>query len=434
MVTIAPHERLALLGGPKAVTLGPAERWRPPVERELELVTALIRQRYLSVAGRGFARELEDDFGAWLGVRHCASQNTGTSTLQAAYFAVGVGPGDEVVHPCYTWICSIAPAVHLGARPVFCEIDPHTLTVDPADVARKITPRTRCISVVHLFGNPCDMDAIMAVARRHGLPVVEDASHAHGATYGGRKVGTIGAVGCFSLQGTNPGGKAVSGGEGGMIVTDDDRLWERLLAYGHLNRAGLGDEMVSPAYRALGNTGLGLKFRAHPLALALAKASFETLEERNAGIAETRRRLAQDLAGIPGLSLTSTYPKAQMGGFYGGLKGIYHPEALGGLPVDRFIEAVQAEGAPMSGRAYDLHHLLPLFAEGFDLFGGGRGPLTGDYRGYRRGDLPVSEAVHPNVVSFPALIDPPPGYLDQYLGALAKVVARHQDLSASPSP
>jgi perosamine synthetase len=421
-------EQLASRGGSPAVTINPAERWQPPVEREIELVSRLIRERYLSAAGRGFAREFDDEFRDWLAVKHCASQNTGTSTLQAAYFAVGVGPGDEVLHPCYTWICSIAPAVHLGARPVFCEIDPETLVIDPADMERRITPRTRCISVVHLFGNPADMGAIMDVARRHHLPVVEDCSHAHGATYGGRKVGTIGDVGCFSMQGTNPGGKAVSGGEAGMIVTNDDRLWERIMAYGHLNRKGLVNEYVSPEYQALGETGLGLKFRAHPLALALAKISFETLEWRNQRISENRQRLAVALERLPAITLVKSYSRARMAGFYGGLKGIYHPERLGGLPVDRFLAAVRAEGAPMSGRAYDLHHLLPFFARGFDLYGGGRGPLTGDYRGYRPGDLPVSEAVHPNIVSFPALIDPAPGYLEQYGDALEKVAAHYREL------
>jgi dTDP-4-amino-4,6-dideoxygalactose transaminase len=431
VATATAAQRLAVLGGPPAVTAGPAERWRPPVERELELVSGLLRARFLSGAGSGFVREVEEEFRATLGVKHCASQNNGTSTLWAAYFAAGVGPGDEVLHPAFTWICSIAPAVHLGARPVFCEIDPRTLVIDPADVARRITPRTRAISVVHLFGNPCDMDAIMAVARRHRLAVIEDCSHAHGATYKGRPVGTLGDVGCFSLQGGNPGGKAVAGGEGGFVATDDDRLWERVMAFGHLNRAGLQDEYVSPEYRRLGPTGLGLKFRAHPLALALAKASLETLAERNERLRANAAVLRDALARLPGLTPVATYPGAQMGGFYGGLKGLYDPAALGGLPLDRFVAAMRAEGAPMHGRAYDLTHLLPVFAEGFDLYGGGRGPLAGDYRGYRPGDLPVTEAVHPRIVSFPALIDPAPGYLDQYVGALEKVTAQAPALVAA---
>lgn len=432
MATVATQHELALFGGPKAVTIAPAdaERWRPPVERELELVTQLIRQRYLSAAGYGFARGVEEEFRARLGVKHCASQNNGTSTLWAAYFAVGVGPGDEVLHPAFTWICSIAPAVFLGARPVFCEIDPETLLIDPEDAARRITPRTRAISVVHLFGNPCDMDRIMALARRHQIAVIEDCSHAHGATYGGRPVGTIGDVGCFSLQGTNPGGKAVSGGEGGFLATDDDHLWERVMAFGHLNRVGLEDEYVSPEYQRLGNTALGLKFRAHPLALALAKASLETLDERNQRRRASAAVLWAALERLPGLSPVRSYPQAQMGGFYGGVKGLYHPEQLDGLPLARFVEAMAAEGAPMHGRAYDLTHLLPLFAEGFDLYGGERGPLAGDYRGYRPGDLPITEAVHPRIASFPALIDPTPGYLDQYIAALEKVTRNAHELLA----
>ena len=419
---------LALHGGTPVVTVAPAERWQPPVEREIELVTGLIRDRYLSAAGKGFAKQFEDEFASWLGVKHCAAQSSGTSALQAAMFSVGVGPGDEVICPSHTWISSISPAIHLGARPVFCEIDPQTLVLDPADVARRISPRTRCIVAVHLWGNPADMDALLALGQQHSVAVIEDCSHAHGATYRGRKVGSIGAVGCFSMQGGSPGGKAVGAGEGGLIVTSDDHLCERILAYGHFNRAGLEDELISPEYKALGHLALGLKFRAHPLALAIAKASFETLEERNARIAANRQRLFDALAELPGITPVQTYAGAQLGGFYGGLKAIYYPQVFGGLPVERFVAAANAEGAKLSAGPYELLHLIPLFAQGFDFYGGGRGPLTGDYPGYRPGDLPVTEDVHPRILSLPALIDPSPGYIDQYADALAKVADHAYDL------
>ena len=143
--------------------------------------------------------------------------NSGTAALHSAYFACGVRPGDEVIVPSYTFFASAAPMLPLGGRPIFCEIDPATLTADPADIERRITDKTRAICVVHVWGNPARMDAICEIAKRHNLRLIEDCSHAHGATYLGRPVGSWGDIGCFSLQGQKP----VSGGEAGIAVTSD---------------------------------------------------------------------------------------------------------------------------------------------------------------------------------------------------------------------
>lgn len=342
---------------------------------------------------------------------------------------MSLGPGDEVITPSYGWICTFGPAMLLGARPIFCEIDPDTLLADPEDIERRITPRTKAICVPHLFGNVCDMDRILAVGRTYGIPVIEDCSHSHGAQWDGKPIGSLGDIGCFSMQGGTPRGKPISGGEAGVIVTNNRHYYERILVMGHFNRVGIVDELTDPSYKTLGSTGFALaKFRPNALSMAIGLASLETVEYRSRCIRENYLQMKEGLKEVPGVRLVSCYPKAQPGGFYGNFRGIYTPEELGGLPVERFIQAVNAEGASLGGRTYPLWHLHPLFAQGMPFYDDGRGPLTGDYTGYRPGDLPITEEVYSRILAFPALIEPQKGYIEQYVGAIRKVVENYKQL------
>jgi len=422
------EQELAILGGPPAVSVAPREQWAIPRDRIKDAVGDLIDRNVFTEPGGGTTGELERRFAAYVGAKHCLAQNNGTSTLWAAYYALGVGPGDEVLHPAYTWICAIAPAVHLGARPVFCEVDPRTLCVDPADLERRITPRTRAISVVHIHGNVCDMDAILEIARRHRLPVLEDCSHCAGAEWGGQKVGTLGDVGCYSMQGDPIGGKALPSGEGGLVVTSRRDLYERMLFFGHLNRAGVAEELSDRELRSLAPTNSGIKFRAHPWAMAAALVLMESLDERNEKRRRYRDRLYEELSDVPGVEPLQDHPKALPAGFHGGLQLLYRPDELGGLPRQEFIDAVAAEGVAISpiNPSYRTHR-LPLFAEGHDIYGRG-GPLTGDYPGYPAGSLPVTEDVYERLFSMPAFIEAPPRYAEQAVLAIRKVAARYSTL------
>lgn len=418
---------LALFGGPRSVKVEPRENWKVPLDRIKEEVCKMIDEGIWSQSGTGVPLELERRVADFIGTDYCLCQHNGTSTLWAAYYAVGVKRGDEVLHPCYTWICSIAPAVHMGARPVFCEIDPETLLIDPEDMERRITPRTKAVSIVHLYGHVCDMDRIMEIAKKHGIAVIEDASHAHGAEWDGRKVGSIGDVGCFSMQGGPPGGKPIQAGEAGLVTTNDRRMYERMLLFCHLNRSGLEEDFTDPAYRALASTNLGLKFRTHPWATAAAMVMFDSLEYRN------KRRLAyidkiyRSLKDIRGIDPVKVLPKSKPAGFYGGMHMIYRPEELDGLPVERLLQALKAEGIDMGHRGYGLTHRLKLFAEGFDIYGDG-GPLMGDYPGYPEGSLPVSEEVHDRILGMPVYIEETSGYSDQVIEGMKKVTENYQSL------
>ena len=425
---------LAILGGKPAVTIKDPERWRPPIEEEKKAVCELIEERFLSGSGTGLPKQFEEEFREYVGCRYCLTVDHGSTALASAFYAVKVGPGDEIITPTLGYLGTYTGALHLGARPVFCDIDPETLLIDPEDVERRITKRTRAIVPIHLWGNVCDMDALMDIGRRYGIPIIEDAAHAHGAEWDGVKVGNIGDLTCFSLQGCLPWGKPVCGGEGGIVTTNVREFYERMLAYCHLHRAGITDELTLPEYRGLDSEVLGLKWRAHPLALAIARVSFKSLDYRNRRRDEFRRKLFEALEGIPGVKPVKTYPKAKPGGFYGGLKLIYQPEELEGLPIDRYVEALRAEGVPISRYGRQLEHLRTIFRRGFDLWGHGRGPLGGEFfglppfEGYKEGDFPVAERMVGRILSIPAYIDPEDGFLEQVIKAFEKVAANYKQL------
>ncbi|MEJ2705793.1 MAG: DegT/DnrJ/EryC1/StrS family aminotransferase [Sedimentisphaerales bacterium] len=390
------------------------DQWCQVTEEEARLAYEMTLRNELS-GGTPTVRDFERAWREWTHSKYTLTTCNGSSALYCAYFGLGVGPEDEVICPTYTWICTIAPALFLGARPVFVESDPETLQIDPDDVRRKITPRTRAIVAVHLWGNVCDMDRLMAISSETGIPVVEDCSHAHGATWNGRLVGTIGRAGAWSLQGT----KAVSAGEGGVLATNDAEVFERACLAGQVNRMG-GLDLMTEEYADLQPLGLGMKFRAHPLGIGIAHVQMKKLDQLN-----TRRRvyveaLETRLASIPGIKPVKVYPAAKRGGYYA-FPVIHEPVHHHGLDTRVLLDRLRRQGLlQVSTSPYGLLHGLKIFAEGFDLFTRNRGPLCGDYNGYREGDFPVTEGVFKRLIFLPMLSDPVPEAVDRIVGMLER--------------
>ncbi len=432
--------KLAVLGGPKAVAIDQPDRWEKMTDEMVQRVKQMVEEADISSQGEKVARDLEDRFAEFIGANHAVLQHNGTSTLWASYFALGVGPGDEILHPNFTWICSFGPAVYLGARPVFCEIDPRTFLIDPEDMEKRITPRTKAISVVHWGGNVCDMGAVMDVANRHGIPVIEDCSHAHGASYDGKMVGTIGAIGGFSFQGVPGQGKPISGGECGMVATMDRHLYERVMVFGQAGRPDMADRLEDPVHKRLAPFGLGLKFRANPLGAAIAHVQFGRIRKQNEGRWDYVMALNKGLEEIPGVDPLTIYPKAKPGGWYAGLQARYRPEDLDGLPRERYCEALQAEGVnvragaysdafgPRAGARHIPYHLVPPYSRGFDFYTHGRGPLWEGYEGYSPEDYPQTRRALSRMLQLPVLTDPEEGAVEQFLDAFRKVAENYKAL------
>ena len=393
------------------------DQWRQITEDEVSIVADMTRRNELS-GGTPVVREFERIWREWIGSQFAVSVINGTAALYSAYFGVGVGPGDEVICPINTWICTIAPALLLGAKPVFCDIDPETLMIDPQDMRAKITGNTRAICAVHLWGNVCDMDPIMAVADEFNIPVLEDCSHAHGARYKGRMCGAIGHVGAWSLQGS----KAVSAGEGGMLATGDVDVFERACLVGQVNRIA-GIDLVGAKYAELQPLGLGMKFRAHPLGIGIATAQLRKLPELNVHRAAYVAEVEAALKEIPGFRPLTVYPGAERGGYYG-FPVIYDPTP-GRPPIEKVIDTLQEKGVRASLSPYPNLHDLPLFAKGFDIFTRNRGPLCAceGYAGYKQGDFPKAELAKSRTIFLPMLSDPIHGAAERVLTALREATA-----------
>jgi perosamine synthetase len=422
------NETLAIYGGKPAVTASTEDQWQPPIEEEKRAVCELIDQQFLSGSGRGVGKQFEDEFEAYTGAAFCLTVDHGSNAIMSALYAVGVGPGDEVITPVLGYIGSYTGVMHLGAKPIFCDVDPDTMLIDPADAEKRITSRTRAILPVHFNGYVCDMDGLSRLREKYGVAIVHDACHSHPARWDGVNLGNLPDVVCYSLQGSDPFGKPVSSGEGGMTTTNNREFYERQLIYCHLHRAGIEQELTNPAYRMLGNQGLGLKWRAHPLALAIARISLQNLDYRNECRLGFRQQLYQALEGVPGVRIPKSYPKAQDGGFYGGLMLFYEPQELDGLAVDRYLAALRAEGVHVGVRRDVPEHLRPLFQQGFDLWGHGRGPIGPGAYDYKPGDFPAAEDLCGRIMYLPAYIEPADGLLGQIVAAFRKVAALHASI------
>lgn len=304
--------------------------------------------------------QLEERFAAACGTNYAIACSSGTTALHVALLAHGVGPGDEVITTPFTFIASVNSALFVGARPVFVDIDPETFNIDPNKIEAAITPRTRAIMPVHLYGYPCDMDAIMDIAKRHNIAIIEDAAQAIGAEYHGRRAGSFG-TGCFSLYAT----KNVMSAEGGMITTNDAAFAEQcklLRAHGSKRRY----------YHDI----LGYNFRMTDLHAAIGLAQLERLDAFTA----KRRANAEYL----NANITSVAtPKVKAG--YNHVWHQYTIRVDGGRDRDAAITQLTAAGVG-TGIFYPLpaHHQAHIRERGF-----------GDVA------LPISEQIAKEVISLP---------------------------------
>jgi perosamine synthetase len=255
--------------------------------REKEYVADCMESGWISSAGK-YVELFEAEFAKFCGVRHAVSCCNGTAALHLALAALGVGPGDEVIVPTLTFVATANAVTYCGARPVFADSEPESWNLDPAHVASKITPRTKGIIAVHLYGNPVDMDALRDLASRHGLFLLEDAAEAHGALYKGRRAGSLGDVAAFSFYGN----KIIATGEGGMVTTDDDALAARV-------RLLRGQGMDTERRYWFPVIGYNYRMMNIPAAIGLAqleRAAWHT--GRRCEIAAAYKRLLGDVRGL----------------------------------------------------------------------------------------------------------------------------------------
>ncbi|NES21055.1 MAG: DegT/DnrJ/EryC1/StrS family aminotransferase [Symploca sp. SIO3E6] len=300
-----------------------------------------------------FLEDFEQRFARYTDKQYGLSFCNGTSAIEASMFAANIGEGDEVIVPSCTFHASIDPILNLGATPVFADVD-QSFTICPVDIAKKITPRTKAIVVVHLFGIPANMGSILEVIKGRNITLIEDASHAHGARWGDRLCGGIGDFGAFSLQGS----KTVAGGEGGIVVTNDFSDYIRMSMWGHFNRhAELFSKIDADEFYF---TGVGYKRRMHPISALLADADLDHLESVNQIKRKYASILDRELAEIKGIEVAKPSPEAVRGSFYQGYPIRVTRE---NVSAEQAITALKSVGIAAIPYPFALHHKLPVYTD-----------------------------------------------------------------------
>jgi dTDP-4-amino-4,6-dideoxygalactose transaminase len=322
--------------------------------------------------------ELEKALAQYLGVKHVVACANGTDALVMTMDVLGINPGDEVITTPYTFIASAECVSHRGGTPVFADVEPDSFTIDPEQIRKKITPHTKAIVPVHIFGQPCDMDAVMAIAKEHNLIVVEDCAQAIGATYKGKRVGSIGQIGCFSLFPTKNLGCY---GDGGFVVTDNDE-WAAMLRRKRTHGS-------NPKYY---HDMFGYNSRLDTLQAAIVMAKLPHLDGWNKKRLGIARHYNEAFAGLP-----VRLPVERKGRGH-----VYHLYVLGTDNRDAFKAHLDNKGIG-SGVYYPLPmHLQKVYA----------------YLGCKPGDLPAAEALAPSMLAIPCFPELTDGEQQQVIDAV----------------
>jgi dTDP-4-amino-4,6-dideoxygalactose transaminase len=334
-------ERPALLGGPSVTSAEAWPRWPQWDECEARALQEVLESgRWQSGPQvEAFEREFADNQGATEAI--CVTN--GTASLEIALRALGVGPGDEVIVPSYTFAATALAVMTVGARPVFVDAEPESLNIDPDAVEQAIGERSRAVIPVHVGGHPVDLDAVLALARRHSLAVIEDAAHAHGAEWRGERIGGAADCASFSFQ----TGKSMTSGDGGCLTTSDPAVAEAIRSLRNFGR-GAGGKIER----------VGSNHRMTEFQAALLRCSLPRLDGQIAVRQSRVERLRAALEEIPGVRVARTDPRVTRHPHYQVFLH-YDPEAFG-LAKGPLLEALEAEGVPLEGGYEPLHH-MPLF-------------------------------------------------------------------------
>lgn len=406
-------EKLALLGGTPVIDKTPKELFKWPIITEEDEAAALEVIRENKYSGTDITEKFCEEFAAYQGRKYALAFSSGTMSLEAAMFAIGLGEGDEMICTTKTYWASAAQANNLGAKVKFCNID-ENLSMDPTDLERCITPKTKAIMVVHYAAYPCDMDPIMEIAKKHNLLVIEDCSHAQGGMYKGKMLGTFGDIAAMSMM----SGKSFAAGEMGMMVTDSREHYERCIAYAHHERNNANYIKECDYLKKYFHMPLSAyKGRCNQLCAALGRVQLKYYDERCAEVRRAMNYFWDLLEGVPGIRpiRVDESTGSNMAGWYSPM-GRYIPEELHGLSVNRFCEAVRAEidgqCGPGGNACLHTHEFFRTWA---------KHPNTAD-------DEALQPSVDKQCFSIPHFKHLDKEWIEKYAAGFKKVVENHEQL------
>lgn len=422
-------DKLALLGGPKTRTT-PFPSHPIIGEEEKRAVMEVLDSGHLSTfiaapgeffLGGKKIKEFERRFAEYHGVKYAVSFNSATAALHAAVVAVDVQAGEEVIVPPYTFTSTATCALMHNAIPVFADIEGETCCLDAAAVEASISPLTRAVIPVHLFGHPADMDSILAVARKHRLKVIEDCAQAPGARYKGALVGTMGDCGIFSFTEN----KNITTGEGGMLITNDEEIARAAQMVRNHGEMVLETQTV----RSYNSTMLGWNYRMTEMEAALGIVQFGNMEKLNRQRNELVDYLAASMKALPGLK-----PLLRRSDCYHAyyVFAFHYDEAATGIPRAAFAKAMAAEGVPVGAGYVRPLYLTSLYQDkehrpsAFQLY---RGSAR-----YDKGICPVAERMHERGLALLGIVRPPctTADMDDVAAAMSKVLANAEALREQP--
>lgn len=356
--------KLALLGGEQAAADLRPTAWPAVTDDDVKaVVEALQSGRWCRIYPGSRVEAFETAFAAYQQAQHAVAVCNGTAAIELALQAVGVRPGDEVLVPAVTFIASASAITRVGAIPVFVDSDPERVTISPQAMERAITPRTTAVVAVHYGGYPVDLDAVLSATRTHGLALVEDCAHAQGTEWRGKRVGALGSAGGFSFQES----KALPGGEGGIVLTNDAAVAERARLLHNIGRV-----LGRPGYE---HFVLASNYRMPELQGALLNSVLQRYPEQQRARQEAGRALTAGLADVKGIEPLPADPRVTSQGYYFYVLR-FIPEAFPGISRARFLEALSAEGVPCGAGygmplyrqpAFARENVEPLYPRGAEL-------------------------------------------------------------------
>lgn len=406
-----------LLAGDMFSTGDAMFKW-PVVTDGMRQAVLAVLENY-SMSGVDVSNQFERKYADWFGLQYGLGFCSGTASLQGAMYGVGVGAGDEIICPGVTFWASCAQAFSLRASVVFADILPDTMCIDPDDIERRITPRSKAIMVVHMHGYPADMDRIMAIARKHNLRVIEDVSHAQGSLYKGKMCGTFGDAAAMSLMSA----KAFAIGEAGIMLTNDRKVYERAVMFGRPEHA---DEVTDPELQSYRGIPLGgYKYRMNQMASALGLEMLQTYPGQMAEIDRAMNYFLDQLDELPGLKGVRP-PQGSgstMGAWYCPV-AFYDQDAYEGLSIGAFSRALLSEGIVncRPGTNFPLY-LHPLFYS-IDVYGEGR-PTS---RVAQQTGFPICDSIHRQVLKVPWFKKYQPAIIDRFVEVYRKVSENYREL------
>lgn len=405
---------LAINGGKPVIDPAEAKFIWPRITAEAEMAILEQLQTNISIYDRsGIIKKFEDAFSKYHAREYGLLSNSGTSAIFAMYESINLQPGDEVLCPVYTFHATVSPITYTGATPIFCDSDEEgNISLD--EIKKRTTPNTKAIIVTHMWGVPVkDIEEIANYCKQNGLALLEDCSHAHGASINNKKVGSFGSAAAWSLQGQ----KIITGGEGGIMLTDDREHYYRALLQGHYNKRPKQEIPPEHPQREYYLTGMGLKLRSHPLAVALAMQQFDQLDIFVRNKQKYANKFARALEGLDFLSVPNIKTNTQNSWYAFNLR--FNKDKARGINREEFVAALHAEGlveADIPGSTGLLNE-LPLFTNPQKLM-----PRLYKTPSPRQSGYPNAQEFYDSIIKFPMwTFDDEAHVVDSYIEGILKV-------------